>query len=73
MVINPVVLIREIDGLIALGISVSPDRLEISQNAHLITPAHVALEKALESSKKGRILELPKRASVQRTQIKARG
>ena len=52
MVINPSVLIGEIDRLIEQGISVDPDRLKISHNAHLITPAHVALDKALEISKK---------------------
>jgi len=52
MVINPEVLIKEIDGLIEQGISVGPERLRISQNAHMITPAHIALDKSLEISKK---------------------
>jgi adenylosuccinate synthase len=49
-VINPVVFLREIDGLAARGVDVSPARLKISRHAHLITPAHIALDKAAESA-----------------------
>jgi adenylosuccinate synthase len=49
-VINPVVFLREIDGLAARGVDVSPVRLKISRHAHLITPAHIALDKAAESA-----------------------
>ena len=44
MVINPVNLLKEIDELLQLGIDVSPERLKISTRAHIITPAHVALD-----------------------------
>ena len=46
VVINPEVLISEIDGLAARG--VWRDRLLISADAHLIMPHHVALDKVTE-------------------------
>src|SRR5688572_2840036 len=49
-VINPVNLLREIDELRGLGIDVSPDRLIVSTRAHLISPAHIALDKASEQA-----------------------
>lgn len=48
VVINPAVFLREIDGLAERGVDVSPERLKISLQAHLITPAHIALDKASE-------------------------
>ena len=50
MVINPVNLVREIDSLRALGVDIAPDRLIISARAHIITPAHIALDEARESA-----------------------
>lgn len=50
-VINPAVLLREMDGLIERGVDVGSGRLKISHRAHLITPAHVALDKASEQAK----------------------
>jgi adenylosuccinate synthase len=49
VVINPVILLSEMDALAARGIHINADRLKISRNAHLITPAHVALDKAIET------------------------
>jgi len=46
VVINPEVLIEEIDGLIERG--VWRDRLLISADAHLIMPYHIALDKVTE-------------------------
>jgi adenylosuccinate synthase len=46
MVIDPAVLLQEIDGLSARGIGC--DRLLISANAHLIMPHHKALDKVTE-------------------------
>ncbi len=46
VVIDPAVLIGEIDGLEARGVSC--DRLLISANAHLIMPYHIALDKVTE-------------------------
>lgn len=48
VVINPKVLLREMDALAERGVDVSPERLKICTTAHLITPAHVALDKASE-------------------------
>lgn len=51
MVINPRTLLEEMDMLSGLGVDVSPRRLRISYAAHLITPAHQALDKALEAAR----------------------
>jgi adenylosuccinate synthase len=49
-VVNPAVLLRELDALAARGVDVSPERLKLSLGAHLITPAHIALDRAHEKS-----------------------
>jgi adenylosuccinate synthase len=49
-VVNPVILLREIDALAARGVDVSPERLKLTLGAHLITPAHIALDRAHEKS-----------------------
>jgi adenylosuccinate synthase len=51
MVVNPQILLEEIDHLTQLGIDASPQRLKLSYAAHLITPAHTALDGAEESEK----------------------
>ena len=51
MVVNPGTLFEEMDMLRQAGISVSPERLRLSCAAHLITPAHQALDKALEAER----------------------
>jgi adenylosuccinate synthase len=51
MVLNPRALFDEMDKLHKLGISVAPERLRVSYAAHLITPAHHALDKALEAAR----------------------
>ncbi len=48
-VINPVILLKEMDALAERGIDVSPVRLKLDRKAHLITPAHIALDEASES------------------------
>jgi len=48
VVVNPAVMLREMDDLAARGIDVSPRQLLLSRKAHLITPAHIALDKARE-------------------------
>jgi len=56
MVINPQALLAEISMLEKAGIEVNPKRLRISHAAHLITPAHQALDKAQEAARgKGNI------------------
>ncbi len=50
MVINPVNLVHEIKTLQAMGIDISPERLVISSRAHIITPAHIALDEAKETA-----------------------
>ncbi|HEY3312447.1 MAG TPA: adenylosuccinate synthase [Anaerolineales bacterium] len=56
MVINPKSLMDEIDMLKQAGVQVNPHRLRISHAAHLITPVHLALDKAQEAARgKGNI------------------
>ncbi len=53
MVVNPIVLAREIDELKALGVAAGPDRLRLAYNAHLITPLHQATDAAEERRRGG--------------------
>ena len=53
MVINPAKLLSEIDQLTELGIDTSPARIKLSSMAHMITPAHIALDGAQEASRGG--------------------
>jgi adenylosuccinate synthase len=49
--INPAVLVREMETLRAAGVSIDPGRLRLSYAAHLITPAHLALDQAQEAAR----------------------
>ncbi len=49
VVINPNILLKEINLLREGGVEVNPERLVISPSAHLITPAHRALDGAQEA------------------------
>lgn len=51
MVVNPVNLLQEMEGLIERGVDLSPDRFYISTRAHIITPAHIALDRASEQAR----------------------
>jgi adenylosuccinate synthase len=51
LVVQPVNFVREIDELIAGGVEISPERLALSVRAHIITPAHIALDKAAEAAR----------------------
>lgn len=51
MVINPATLIDEMARLKAAGVDITPERLHISYAAHLITPAHRALDAAQEAAR----------------------
>ena len=51
VVINPETFLNEVDSLEASGIRAGPDRLHIAFAAHLITPAHKALDRALENAR----------------------
>lgn len=48
MVVNPESFFAEMEALQKAGVDVNPQRLRISYGAHLITPAHKALDKAME-------------------------
>ncbi|MDR1314398.1 MAG: adenylosuccinate synthase [Deltaproteobacteria bacterium] len=48
VVVDPDVLIEEIDGLTARGVKVAPDNLIVSASAHVIMPYHRALDSARE-------------------------
>ncbi len=51
VVLDPKVLIEELDGLKEKGMEVAPKRLKISPNTHLIMPYHRALDHAREAKK----------------------
>ncbi|MGE5222734.1 MAG: adenylosuccinate synthase [Omnitrophica WOR_2 bacterium] len=51
VVVNPGTLLSEMETLKSAGIPISPERLRISYAAHLITPAHIAMDKAQEDSR----------------------
>jgi adenylosuccinate synthase len=51
MVINPARLLAEMDTLRGLGLDLSPERVRVSAAAHLITPAHIALDQADEAAR----------------------
>lgn len=50
VIIDPAVLIEEIDQLQQQGLKVTPSQLMISENAHLIMPYHASLDKAKEAA-----------------------
>ena len=51
VVVDPAVLIEELDHLASRNVDVSPDRLKISEKAHLIMPYHKQIDHAREKSK----------------------
>lgn len=51
MVVDPAVLLEEMDYLISQGVDVGPDRLMISEKAHIIMPYHKAIDLAREKMK----------------------
>jgi adenylosuccinate synthase len=51
LVVDPEVLLGEIDNLKKKGVSVDPERLSLSEKAHLIMPYHTALDLAREAAK----------------------
>jgi adenylosuccinate synthase len=48
MVIDPKAFFEEVDQMIELGISITPERLKVSSRAHLIMPYHRALDHTTE-------------------------
>ncbi len=52
VVLDPGVLLSEMDELNTQGLPVTPERFTVSENAHLIMPYHCALDGASEASKK---------------------
>ncbi len=59
VIVNPAVLIREMENLMDMGVDV--DRLRISYNAHLILPYHEVLDGLLEESRGARSLGTTRR------------
>jgi adenylosuccinate synthase len=51
MVVDPAVLVEELDNLGSKGIDVSPDILKISEKAHIIMPYHKQIDLAREKMK----------------------
>jgi adenylosuccinate synthase len=61
MVVNPKKLLAEMDGLAARGVDISPERLKLSGQAHLIMPYHIALDGAAEAARGGAALGTTRR------------
>ncbi|MDR1298036.1 MAG: adenylosuccinate synthase [Deltaproteobacteria bacterium] len=56
VVVDPAVLLEEIDALVARGVRVSPKNLRVSEKAHVVLPYHKLLDEARESrAKDGKI------------------
>jgi hypothetical protein len=55
VVVNPETLLAEIDMLRSHGVRVDESRLMLSHTAHLITPAHRALDRAQEAVARQRL------------------
>ena len=53
VVLDPAVLIREIDELTARGVVITPDTLKISYKTHLVMPYHFAQDAASEAASEG--------------------
>jgi len=53
VVFNPRNFLKEMAEVVAVGVTISPDNLKISEGAHVILPGHVALDVARESTSKG--------------------
>ena len=51
VVVDPEVLLQEIDTLTKEGISITPERFSLSEKAHLIMPYHKAVDVAREAAK----------------------
>jgi len=51
LVVDPAVLLEEMEGLKKAGITLGPDRLSLSEKAHIIMPYHKALDLAREKAK----------------------
>ncbi len=51
MVVDPAVLLKEFDNLSNNGIDVGPDKLKVSEKAHIIMPYHKAIDLAREKMK----------------------
>jgi adenylosuccinate synthase len=51
VVVDPEVLVKEMDNLITRGVDIGSDRLKISERAHLIMPYHQAVDHAREKFK----------------------
>lgn len=51
VVMDPIALLKEIDGLIGQGIAVSPENLRISNRAHLVMPFHREMDAYREASR----------------------
>lgn len=54
VVLDPAVLVRELDTLGGLGVDVGPERLWVSTEAHLILATHRAIDRARETALGGR-------------------
>jgi adenylosuccinate synthase len=55
VVVDPLALLEEIDGLKKRGVSITPDRLKISGRCHIVMPYHRVLDGLRETKRKNKI------------------
>jgi len=65
VVMDPVGLVKELDGLAKLGVSVTPDNFRISETAHVVFPWHRELDGAREAQKGDNKIGTTKRGIVE--------
>lgn len=53
VVVDPRVLLGEVDALVARGVAITPENFVISDRAHVIMPFHRAIDQAREASRAG--------------------
>lgn len=61
MVVNLEQMIRELDDLDEMQVDISPRRIHLSRAAHIVTPAHLALDAAQEARRGGEKIGTTKR------------
>ncbi|MDR2444054.1 MAG: adenylosuccinate synthase [Deltaproteobacteria bacterium] len=58
VVVDPDVLIEEMESLAARGVTITPENLKISERAHIILPYHKTLDQAREAGAQGVVMKI---------------
>ena len=73
MVVDPAGLLKEMDFLASKGVQTGPDRVKISETAHLIMPYHLTIDVAREENRAPSRSAPPAAASARLTRTRPRG